>query len=171
METTYDIAVIGDSNVGKTNFIQSFIDDGIKLDKKVYSKTINVHSLNNCKIKLNIWDINEPKVSDLCMEMDGIIILYSVENPDSFEKTKEWLREIKLNSTNIVEIMIIGLKQDLKQIIPNSDGEKLAKSYGTLFEKASCVPQFNIYTAFDRLTKKIHNAYNANKKKNFCYLL
>lgn len=157
MESTYEIAVIGDVGVGKTTFVSKF-----------HHKYLNI---DNHKIKTIVSDINRPKLRRLADEMDGIIILYDVENPHSFEKAIKWLNKIEKKATNILQIMLVANKQDLKQIIPNSDGEKISNNYKILFSKVSCINVCDLSNVFEILIRKIHHSYKKPQPRRFCTLL
>jgi small GTP-binding protein len=108
---SFNILLLGDSNVGKTSFIDRYC--GKDFNQNI--ATIGVESRikdivkNNNSIKLCIYDTAGQEryrkiVNNYYKGADGIILMYDVSNIDSFNAIRIWIESIKLN----LEIQKIG---------------------------------------------------------------
>ena len=103
---TYDllfkILLIGDSGVGKTDILFRFSDDAfnttfnstIGIDFKI--KTIE---LRGKRIKLQMWDTAGQErfhtiTTSYYRGAMGIMLVYDITNPKSFDNIAKWLRNI-----------------------------------------------------------------------------
>ena len=119
---TFKILLLGNTEVGKTSFILRFCDDTfsevsittIGLDTK--TKFIKV---NDKKIQLVIWDsAGQERFKSICKNSykgaHGIILMYAINDLQSFKAIKEWINNIKEGiDINKVGLLIVGNKIDL----------------------------------------------------------
>ena len=133
---TYKILFLGDSSVGKTAFIIRFCDGKfeqdslttIGLDKKAKSV-----SHKDKKILLQIWDTAGQErfrsIAKSCYKgADGILLMYDVNNYDSFKHIKTWIKDIKANITipwEKLALIVIGNKCDLPNEAKKVDKEDI----------------------------------------------
>ena len=133
---TYKILFLGDSSVGKTAFIFRFCDGKfeedslttIGLDKKAKSV-----SHKDKKILLQIWDTAGQErfrsIAKSCYKgADGILLMYDVNNYDSFKHIKTWIKDIKANITipwEKLALIVIGNKCDLPKEEKKVDKEDI----------------------------------------------
>ena len=133
---TYKILFLGDSSVGKTAFIIRFCDGKfeedslttIGLDKKAKSV-----SHKDKKILLQIWDTAGQErfrsIAKSCYKgADGILLMYDVNNYDSFKHIKTWIKDIKANITipwEKLALIVIGNKCDLPKEEKKVDKEDI----------------------------------------------
>jgi len=89
----------------------------------------------------------------------GYILVYSVTDRASFEKTKEFHDEVvraKGGKENVVMVMV-GNKCDLKddRQVTTEEGEKKAEEYGTpLFFETSAKTNTNVQNVFDQIIRR-----------------
>ena len=59
----------------------------------------------------------------------GIMLVYDITNPKSFDNIAKWLRNIDEHANKDVEKMILGNKCDMedKRVIPKEKGEDVSK--------------------------------------------
>lgn len=129
--SNYNVLVIGDHGVGKTSFINRFINDSFVFKENSKSFTVGVND-NYKKINLSndekVLDEKVLKVIDTdgdiktnstsfknaCKTAHGVIIVYDITNKTSFENVSEWLKKIKdYNIMPDTVIYLIGNKSDL----------------------------------------------------------
>ena len=123
--------IIGDSGVGKSCILLRFADDTytdsfistIGVDFKI--RTVD---LEGKVVKLQIWDTAGQErfrtiTSSYYRGAHGIIIVYDVTDPDSFENVKSWMAEIDRFATEGVSKLLVGNKSDME--------EKRAVDYAT----------------------------------------
>uniref|UniRef100_A0A2P2HZV3 Ras-related protein Rab-10-like n=1 Tax=Hirondellea gigas TaxID=1518452 RepID=A0A2P2HZV3_9CRUS len=166
---TYDLLfkllLIGDSGVGKTCILFRFSDDAfnttfistIGIDFKI--KTIE---LQGKKIKLQIWDTAGQErfhtiTTSYYRGAMGIMLVYDITNPKSFDNIAKWLRNIDEHANKDVEKMILGNKCDMedKRVIPKEKGEDIACEHSIRFLETSAKANINIEQAFLELASAI----------------
>lgn len=115
-EFLFKLLLIGDSGVGKSclllrfsdgTFNESFIST-IGVDFKI--KTIE---LDGKKIKLQIWDTAGQErfqtiTSSYYRGAHGIVLVYDITDPRSFENIHKWLKEIETHSGGSVLKLLVG---------------------------------------------------------------
>src|SRR4051794_14346761 len=109
---TYDhlfkLLLVGDSNVGKTSLLLRFtqgsfnesVRNTVGVDLRV--KMVNYRGK---KLKLTIWDTAGQErfrtlTSAYYRGAHGVILVYSINDRDSFTNLSHWLKEIDIYSTN-----------------------------------------------------------------------
>uniref|UniRef100_A0A0D9Z214 GTP-binding protein n=1 Tax=Oryza glumipatula TaxID=40148 RepID=A0A0D9Z214_9ORYZ len=122
-DCSFKILLIGDSAVGKSSLLVSFvsashIDDEIAPTIGVDFK-IKFLTVNGKKLKLTIWDTAGQErfrgiTSSYYRGAHGIILVYDVTKRESFTNLADvWAKEIELHSTNKECIkMLVGNKVD-----------------------------------------------------------
>jgi len=161
----FKLLLIGDSGVGKTCILFRFSDDAfnhtfistIGIDFKI--KTIE---LRGKKIKLQIWDTAGQErfhtiTTSYYRGAMGIMLVYDITNPKSFDNIAKWLRNIDDHANEDVEKMILGNKCDIedKRMITKERGESIAREHGIRFLETSAKSNINIERAFLELADAI----------------
>ena len=117
----YKIIVIGDSGVGKScltvQAVENKFDDLYKATIGFEFISFNIR-INKIVIKLQIWDtcgqeVYKSLISGLYRNSSLAIIIYSVNNKNSFYHVETWLKDLKLNSNKNVKIILFVNKCDL----------------------------------------------------------
>ena len=184
----FKVLLLGDSSVGKTCFLLRYSDDTfvdnhistIGLDYRL--KMVN---LSNQKIiKMQIWDTAGQDrfraiTKNYYRGAHGIILIFDVTSAVSFSNIKNWLLQIKENTSDKIHIALVGNKIDdfSNRTVFKEDAEKLAKEYNLNYFETSAKENINIQETFSYLTKEIHSvaekntegtSLNSNKKKSVC---
>ena len=174
-ERSIKVIILGDSNVGKSSFInriknKEFREMTATLSVECHSYII---SCNNYIIRMQIWDTaGQEKFNSIVRNYykgtEVGIFLYSIDMESSFNNVKTWYQNLKDNSKiNSVNILI-GNKKDLdesKRKVTNKQGEQFAEENGFyLFREISCkdndkLELENILEIFDELGKYFYSFY------------
>lgn len=167
------IILIGDSGVGKTNFLSQFVRNQFNPDSKTTigvefaTKTIQ---LDDKVIKASIWDTAGQEryraiTSAYYKGALGAMLLYDVTSQISFNSLAKWLKELKDNSDNQIIVMLVGNKCDLQElrIINQQEGIKFAEQNELLFIEASALDSTNVQAAFTELISAIIGKYGKKK--------
>ena len=87
--------------------------------------------INDKVIKLQIWDtcgqeVYKSLISNFYRNSSLALILYAIDNSDSFRHAETWLNDLKQQANPNVKIFLVGNKSDLedKRVITKEEGEK-----------------------------------------------
>ena len=151
---TFKILTIGESGVGKTCILRRFVENKflknhlatIGIDFK--TKSITVQGI---QIKLKIWDTaGQERFRNITNQYykgaDGIVLVFDVTDQKSFDKIREWMNQITVNtSSNDIGLVLLGNKCDAEpRVIQKSDGEKMAEELGVKYFETSAMNGTNI---------------------------
>ena len=178
----FKIILIGDSAVGKTSLINRFmgleyeenLNCTISADFKLKSLSID----SSTGVELTVWDTcGQEKYRSMTRQYfkdaHGIILVFDVNNENSFRGLNIWLNEIKSNCNNSnVSIALVGNKIDLNdRTISNEEGKEFAQKNGLLYVETSSKNGININTPFELLSndiiQKIKQNQNGYNEKNY----
>jgi Ras-related protein Rab-8A len=96
------VIIIGDSGVGKTNVLTRYCE-GIFKDSYVATIgvdfKIKVLNIDDTRVKLQIWDTaGQERFRNITTTYfkgaAGIILVYSIDNYDSFRNINNWMKQI-----------------------------------------------------------------------------
>ena len=120
---TIKILVVGDSTVGKTNFIRMFIENKFNQNYMTTSgidlKTSSIE-IKNKKIRVQLWDTAGQEkykaiTKNLFLKVQAALIVYDITNEETFNNLKTWVRSIKEECGKQIQMLIIGNKNDLNE--------------------------------------------------------
>ena len=163
------LVIIGDSGVGKTNFIFQFTEgrfSPIHVTTVGFDYKSKIIKLPDSKksVKLQIWDtagqerymaINK----SLFQKVQGVILMYDLTNRDSFENVIKWLNLVTQTVSNKI-IALVGNKLDLageKRIVSYDEAENLANDNRILFFEGSGSSGQNVDFIFSTMAQAIYN--------------
>ena len=147
------IILLGDSGVGKTNIILRYLKNEFNSNSlSTIGTTFGVKQItrNNIIYNLNIWDTTGQEayraVTKLFVQGAQIVILvYSIDKPNSLESINFWYNSVKEICGDNIVLAIVGNKYDLlfddkivlKEIVPDEEGQKIAKEKNAIFKLIS----------------------------------
>ncbi|KAI3706705.1 hypothetical protein L6452_24628 [Arctium lappa] len=165
-DLSFKILLIGDSGVGKSSLLVSFISNSVDdlpptigVDFKLKQLTVG-----GKRLKLTIWDTAGQErfrtlTSSYYRGAQGIILVYDVSRRETFTNLSEvWAKEVDLYSTNQDCVkMLVGNKvdKDSERFVSREEGAALAKELGCLFLECSARTQENVRQCFEELALKI----------------
>ena len=171
-DCVYKVLLLGDSTVGKTCFLLRYCD---KTFQETHLATIgfdyrlkNMTLQNGKKIKLQIWDTAGQDrfraiTKNYYKGANGIIIIYDVTNPQTYENVKIWISQIREEANPNVVIYLAGNKIDVpdeERIVKTEDGQKIADEFNLPFFETSAKDGINVNEAFESLVEKIDEVYS-----------
>ncbi|CAI9091197.1 OLC1v1026157C1 [Oldenlandia corymbosa var. corymbosa] len=164
---SFKILLIGDSGVGKSSLLLSFISQQCFQD---LSPTIGVDfkikllTFAGKRMKLTIWDTAGQErfgslTSSYYRGAHGIILVYDVTRRETFTNLSEiWAKEVELYSTNkdCVKILV-GNKVDrnVERAVSIEEGVALAQEHKCIFLECSAKTRENVQQCFKELLSKI----------------
>ena len=163
-ESNIKILLIGDTAVGKTSLIHKYAKDEFEEN---YTATIGIELItkdiviNDAKIKLKIWDTSGQErfkslTANFYRGTDGVLFVYDVSNPDTFDSLKNWMKEVLDYNSNVKKILV-GNKIDLKdksRVEKNSINKFISKYNMESYETSAKTGE-NVDLVFSQLTKLI----------------
>ena len=125
-----EFVVLGDTNVGKSSLIDRFCNDKFTLTYTPTTRKVNYLRINNLvemsyicktitlsgkKLKLKIWDTPgqtdaDSVLSHCCKGMNGFILMYSTQDPDSLRNLKFWIENLEKKLSSKLKAVVVGNK-------------------------------------------------------------
>ena len=142
-DLNFKLIVIGDSFVGKSCLTLKATKG---LFEANYSPTIGFEfltffvNIDNTNIKLQIWDtcgqeVYRSLISSFYHNSSLALLVYSIDNENSFNNLEVWLNEIKTLGNPDMNIFLVGNKADLedKRQVSKERAEEFCKSHKIQF--------------------------------------
>ena len=176
-DLSFKIIVIGDPGVGKScltlKAIKNYFTDGHNATVGFDFFTYCV-KLNGTVVKLQIWDtcgqeIYKFLVFNFFRNSSLALMVYSIDNKDSFNNLNFWLKDIKTQSSPDVKIFLIGNKSDLEQNreVTQQMGEQMKTEQNfDLFMETSAKTGFNAEKVFIEAAKVLYQDYLSYKERS-----
>ena len=179
------IIIIGDTSVGKTNFLFRFIEGKFN---QIYQPTIGIDYKSiirvlpktRKKVKIQFWDTaGQERYKSLnkiyFQRVQGIILMYDITKRESFENLDSW-RNLIFDNVDNIPVALIGNKLDIadeKRIVEVEEGKSFADENGFLFYETSALNGKNVNNAIYSLCEKIIGSlertlsFNINNSETF----
>ena len=162
---TIKILVVGDSTVGKTNFIRMFIENKFNQNYMTTSgidlKTSSIE-IKNKKIRVQLWDTAGQEkyraiTTNLFLKVQAALIVYDITNEETFNNLKTWVRSIKEECGKQIQMLIIGNKNDLNEerVVDKNIAMEYAKEEKIDYLETSSKTGDNIQKAISLLCEKV----------------
>ena len=169
-EHSFKILLLGDTSVGKTCFLKRYTEDTFQ---DAYLSTIGfdfkfkmVTLKNGKQVKVQLWDTaGQERFRTIAKSYykgaHGIILIYDVSNPKTYDNIKKWLAQIKEEASSKVCIILVANKIDHEErVVTEEEGEKLAKSFNLKIFEASAKENINVTEAFQEVIENISVNYS-----------
>ena len=169
-ETLLKLIIIGDSGVGKSNFLFKYTEGQFSPAHVAtigfdYKSKIIILPQSKKKVKLQIWDTagQEKYMSlnkNILQRVQGVILMYDITKRETFERLNTWLKIIKQMISEI-PIILVGNKLDEEnseengRLVEYNEGEAFAKDHQFQFIEASALNGTNIDEVFNNISELI----------------
>ena len=121
-DISFKIIVIGDSSVGKSCLTTQAVRNNFI---EFYQATVGFEFLtfnlriNSNVVKLQIWDtcgqeVYRSLISNFYRNCSLALIVYAINNRNTFEHAENWLNDLKNQSNPNVRVFLVGNKSDLE---------------------------------------------------------
>jgi len=161
----FKIVLLGEGCVGKTSLVLRYCQDKFNdkhlttLQASFLNRKINV---DNKRVNLAIWDTaGQERFHALgpiyYRDSHGAILVFDITDEDSFQKVKNWVKELKKMLGDEICLCIAGNKIDLEKDrnVQNSDAEEYARSVGAKLYHTSAKLNKGIDELFLDLSKRM----------------
>ena len=176
---TIKLLVVGDSTVGKTNFIRMFIENVFSQNYMTTSgidlKTSSIE-IKNKKIRVQLWDTAGQEkyraiTKNLFLKVQGTLVVYDITNEESFNNLKMWVKSIREECGKQMQMIIIGNKCDLNEerTVDKNKVMEYAKEEKLDYIETSSKTGENIHKAITLLCEKVLD--NTDFSNDFSFTL
>ena len=185
-DLSFKLIFIGDSSVGKscltTKAVKNEFEDYYQATVGFEFLTFNL-KLNDKIIKFQIWDtcgqeIYKSLISNFYRNSSLAVLVYSIDNKESFLHVENWLNDLKSQANEDIRIILVGNKADLEEDrkVTKEEGEKYKNDYNLdLFMETSAKTGQNarnvlieasklLYQDFLKLEENMNTVEEPNKK-------
>ena len=138
----FKLIMIGNSGVGKSSILYQLLDNNFVDHPHTIGVDFGmmVKDYRGKKVKLQIWDTagQENYLSitrSYYRNVNVVIMVYDVNNRNSFDSLKKWISEVKNNVDDPgVCVILVGNKIDLSgRVVSHLEGEEFATNNGFIF--------------------------------------
>ncbi|XP_055304175.1 ras-related protein Rab-21 [Sitodiplosis mosellana] len=171
----FKVVLLGEGAVGKTSLVLRYVEDTFNpshittLQASFLNKKINV---DGKAVRLSIWDTaGQEKFHALgpiyYRSSNGAILVYDITDEDSFQKVKNWVKELKKMLGSEIVLTIVGNKIDLNKdrTVPFETAEGYAQSVGAMHFETSAKNNVGVEDLFLGLTNMMIEAYDAKRNQ------
>lgn len=154
-QTTHKIVITGDHSVGKTSILNRLIYGDYKNDCKTSlcvengEKIVDIDS-HRMVAKICVTTgrrLPTAHASSLYRNASAVLIVYDITQPSTFYSIPTWLRDVQLECSRLMPIVLVGNKCDRPRKVLSKEGEKIANDNGLLFIEASALNNINVELA------------------------
>ena len=175
-EVLVKIIIIGDSGVGKSNYLCRFAEGKfcplyeatVGFD---YKSKVCILPNSQKKVKFQIWDTagQEKYMSinkNLFQRVQGIILMYDITEVKSFNNLPQWIKAVNQLAKG-TPLILIGNKIDLKdeRTVSKELGKQFADKHNITFFESSGKSGENVEDSFLYLGEEIMKNYKIEDKK------
>ncbi|XP_073832987.1 RAS oncogene family member Rab21 [Musca autumnalis] len=173
----FKVVLLGEGCVGKTSIVLRYVEDKFNpqhistLQASFLTKKVNLDNGN--KVQLNIWDTaGQERFHALgpiyYRGSHGAILVYDITDQDSFQKVKNWVKELKRMLGSEIILTIAGNKIDLEEqrTVQEDEAVAYAESVGAHYFETSAKTNENVDELFMELTRlMVQHAQQNNQKQ------
>ena len=179
-DLSFKLIFIGDSSVGKSCLTAKAVKNNFE---EYYQATVGFEFLtfnmkvNDKVIKLQIWDtcgqeIYKSLISNFYRNSSLAVLVYAIDNKESFNHVENWLNDLKSQANPDVRIFLVGNKADLEEErkVQKEEGEKYKEDqHLDLFMETSAKTGHNARNVLVEAAKILYKDYlkfDENSKEN-----
>jgi len=159
------IVLLGSSGVGKTAIAIRYRDGEFAASTKSTigaSFLTKVVTLDNIRLKLQLWDTaGQERFRSLApMYYRGAcaaLLVFDITNYETFERTQDWVTELRTNVMDDIIIIVVGNKTDLhkQRAVPKEKGKGFAESIRATYIETSAKDGEGITPLFTDICKRV----------------
>ena len=169
-DLSFKLIFIGDSGVGKSCLTTKAVKNNFE---EYYQATVGFEFLtfnmkvNDKVIKLQIWDtcgqeIYKSLISNFYRNSSLAVLIYAIDNKESFNHAENWLNDLKSQANPDVRIFLVGNKADLEddRKVSKEDGEKYKEEqHLDFFMETSAKTGYNARNVLIEAAKLLYQDY------------
>jgi small GTP-binding protein len=161
----FKLVLLGESSVGKSSLVLRFVKGQFHeyqestIGAAFLTQTIH---LNDVAVKFEIWDTAGQERYHSLAPMyyrgaQAAIVVYDITNQDTFERAKNWVKELQRQATPGIVIALAGNKLDLNTMrsVQTDESQTYAYENGLLFMETSAKTSANVTEIFKAIAEKL----------------
>eukprot|EP00005_Dracoamoeba_jomungandri_P005496 CAMPEP_0174261640 /NCGR_PEP_ID=MMETSP0439-20130205/11684_1 /TAXON_ID=0 /ORGANISM="Stereomyxa ramosa, Strain Chinc5" /LENGTH=198 /DNA_ID=CAMNT_0015346147 /DNA_START=92 /DNA_END=688 /DNA_ORIENTATION=+ len=162
----FKLVLLGEAGVGKSNLVLRFAKNQFNehnestIGAAFLTQTVALPSEHI--VKFEIWDTaGQERFRSLApmyyRGAEAAVVVYDITNPMSFNRAKQWVRELQTQGSPEMIIALAGNKCDLenqRQVSP-SEGAAFADDNGMLFMETSAKTGDKVVPLFEKIAKML----------------
>eukprot|EP00672_Neobodo_designis_P024398 CAMPEP_0174830096 /NCGR_PEP_ID=MMETSP1114-20130205/2339_1 /TAXON_ID=312471 /ORGANISM="Neobodo designis, Strain CCAP 1951/1" /LENGTH=973 /DNA_ID=CAMNT_0016063881 /DNA_START=73 /DNA_END=2991 /DNA_ORIENTATION=+ len=165
----FEIVVIGDSGVGKSNILCRYAQNKFSHDIPATIGVDLVHpqlKIDGRDMRVKMWDTAgveafRSTVNKFCRSADAAMIVYDITDQRSFRNVHTWLQDFRWHTKKTFpKVLLVGNKSDLddKREVKTEVAERFARENNMTFIETSALEHVNVDCAFEALVRKMLEA-------------
>jgi len=168
-EINYKVVLLGEGSVGKTSLVLRYCKDEFNdkhlttIQASFFTKRITV---GQARVKLAIWDTaGQERYAALgpiyYRDANGALLVYDITDRQSFDRVKQWVKELKKMKEGECVLVIIGNKIDLERqrVVSQKEAEEYASTVGAQHFQTSAKLNKNLEETFVGLTRRMMEVF------------
>jgi len=168
----FKLVLLGESAVGKSSLVLRFVKGQFHeyqestIGAAFLTQTV---CLDDTTVKFEIWDTaGQERYHSLApmyyRSAQAAIVVYDLTNQDTFNRAKNWIKELKRQAPAEIVIALAGNKADLnsKRVVETEVAQAYADENGLIFMETSAKTAMNVNDIFFAIAKQLpRNDQNA----------
>ncbi|KAF4527423.1 hypothetical protein B566_EDAN015943 [Ephemera danica] len=176
----FKVVLLGEGCVGKTSLVMRYVEDKFNdkhvttLQASYLNKKLNI---GGRRVNLSIWDTaGQERFHALgpiyYRASNGAILVYDITDEDSFQKVKNWVKELRKMLGQEVALSIVGNKIDLEKDrnVQVEEAEQYATSVGAKHFHTSAKRNEGIEELFVELSQRMLERAQAEEESRLASL-
>jgi len=164
----FKLVLLGESAVGKSSLVLRFVKGQfLEFQESTIGAAFLTQTvcLSDTTVKFEIWDTAGQERYHSLAPMyyrgaQAAIIVYDITSTESYEKAKNWVRELQRQGSANIVIALAGNKSDLSsnRKINFEDAQSYSEENNLLFMETSAKTASNVNELFVAIAKKLPKA-------------
>lgn len=167
-EVRFKVIFVGDTNVGKSNFLlratgHPFSEDSVATIGNDFDSKLVPRPDLKLNVKLNFWDTQGQErfrttSSSYHRGTHAVLVMYDIENRESFQNATNWYEDTMVHcKPEDTVYFFIGHKSDLKEQrkVTIEEGKELADHWHHPFFEASAKTMENVDNVINELCEAL----------------